>query len=1281
MACYYIVISSTHLRDGQLRNIKGVFRGPIGEGRPKNTEEGDHSLYCDLCDKQYVRHQQYDNHINSYDHHHKQRLKELKQREFQRALTCRRQRRRREERKEERLLRRLHQHNVEREESQRALGSGPKFRSTTVAVDPASLSNGRLMEKWAGIHGSSSTLGTKPPSSFLVPPNGAESRLLSDTRWPYERLNAQLNHYQLNSSDVGGRNPHGRKDEKVPQASSPSTDTVTPKRGAGGSGTSSAPARGRPVCFSLPKRSCVLLHRSAPVFVQAAKTVREKVVGECDQALTKKIKAKFSSWNQPVTGVQVQVAGGSGSGNKGIAEDCGGSRRTRTEPVLPVTSVLPVTPVPPVPPVSPELPVLPVPPVPPVTPVLPVPPVTPVLPVPPVTPVPPVPPVSPELPVLPVPPVVPVPPILPVPPVPPVTPVSPELPVLPVPPVVPVPPILPVLPVPPVTPELPVLPVPPVPPVSPELPVLPVPPVSPELPVLPVPPVVPVPPILPVSPVPPVSAVLSVPSESPIAPSDYVVLSSRLQGSDPLGLDQEKPYSTPLPALKEVKVQTDMLTPNNQEKSPRSPQSRPLESFCPVLSRDGSRVLLWPSEMLGYTKTWPSLSHAVNPLLHDFRARSRTGGGGAEDRKEPAGTRRRRGDGERTFDERQDEDEGRQAANPLEVGGRRKGGDNESALKFSCADLHLTQVGKTRRRGRRGRRKRGRRRRGDEAKRRKWRRERMISGVWENVIAKRGGDATQGRPLSRLPGNRMSGQEERQSEEEEERPKSGQGKEERQRNEKEERQRREEERHRREEEERQRREEERQRREEERHRREEERQRSEKEEERQRREEERQRREEERQRSEKEERQRSEEEEKEEEERQRSEEEEEEAARRSSHLWVNVCSGGRHLSDVEVKMATDRHQSQQSACGGAAGEAAIIPSPAPARQTPRCPAMTADLAGKHAAAGLEHEEEDEERGIVREISAEEESMMAISGVFSPRRASQRPIHAAACLRGKAARHPAISLVSFSFRDAACAPRQTEAAGHQLTCGSTAAPNAPACGAPPKTISEPSVRSADTNTTLAGGNGTAAGGGKRKWMECGQKAAWKKAKGGQRQATMDSNFDPDPHEAGRGSRKEAEPNFFPPDWTDPSPVGSSAPPPDEVTGVQHHHHASTQDDDITPPGGRAGSAADRQARRRPRLLCGFPIGCVPLQAPPLLIPPSSSSSFHHTIIQHHLPLPLHSYPHLLALSLNPAPASFFAPPPIRLLDVTASYPLATQFHLHPPVLAPPHPAALPLQVLF
>lgn len=37
------------------------------------------SFYCELCDRQYTKYSEYDNHINSYSHHHNQRLKDLKQ--------------------------------------------------------------------------------------------------------------------------------------------------------------------------------------------------------------------------------------------------------------------------------------------------------------------------------------------------------------------------------------------------------------------------------------------------------------------------------------------------------------------------------------------------------------------------------------------------------------------------------------------------------------------------------------------------------------------------------------------------------------------------------------------------------------------------------------------------------------------------------------------------------------------------------------------------------------------------------------------------------------------------------------------------------------------------------------------------------------------------------------------------------------------------------------------------------------------------------------------------
>lgn len=98
----------------------------------KALEELRANFYCELCDKQYQKHQEFDNHINSYDHAHKQRLKDLKQREFARNVSSRS---RKDERKQERALRRLHELAEQRRQPECAPGSGPMFRTTTVAVD------------------------------------------------------------------------------------------------------------------------------------------------------------------------------------------------------------------------------------------------------------------------------------------------------------------------------------------------------------------------------------------------------------------------------------------------------------------------------------------------------------------------------------------------------------------------------------------------------------------------------------------------------------------------------------------------------------------------------------------------------------------------------------------------------------------------------------------------------------------------------------------------------------------------------------------------------------------------------------------------------------------------------------------------------------------------------------------------------------------------------------------------------------------------------------------
>ncbi|XP_016050922.1 PREDICTED: zinc finger protein 804A, partial [Miniopterus natalensis] len=142
--CYYIVISSTHLSNGHFRNIKGVFRGPLGKNGNKTLDYAEKentiakaledlkaNFYCELCDKQYYKHQEFDNHINSYDHAHKQRLKELKQREFARNVASKS---RKDERKQEKALQRLHKLAELRKETVCAPGSGPMFKSTTVTV-------------------------------------------------------------------------------------------------------------------------------------------------------------------------------------------------------------------------------------------------------------------------------------------------------------------------------------------------------------------------------------------------------------------------------------------------------------------------------------------------------------------------------------------------------------------------------------------------------------------------------------------------------------------------------------------------------------------------------------------------------------------------------------------------------------------------------------------------------------------------------------------------------------------------------------------------------------------------------------------------------------------------------------------------------------------------------------------------------------------------------------------------------------------------------------------
>lgn len=90
----------------------------------------------------------------------------------------------------------------------------------------------------------------------------------------------------------------------------------------------------------------------------------------------------------------------------------------------------------------------------------------------------------------------------------------------------------------------------------------------------------------------------------------------------------QKTISGVLNEIKDTSVQTkpkesSFSTSNFGKGSTLLPPSRLKEPFCHVWTRDGSRALLWPSEMVSYTKSPPTISYSINPLLYDFRAHIR----------------------------------------------------------------------------------------------------------------------------------------------------------------------------------------------------------------------------------------------------------------------------------------------------------------------------------------------------------------------------------------------------------------------------------------------------------------------------------------------------------------------------------------------------------------------------------------------------------------------------------------------------------------------------------
>ncbi|XP_033375544.1 zinc finger protein 804B [Parus major] len=157
----------------------------------KALEDVKANFYCELCDKQYHKHQEFDNHINSYDHAHKQRLKDLKQREFARNVASKSWK---DEKKQEKALKRLHQLAELRKQSECITRSGPLLKAPRLVLEKQQSPDGIFLYKGSKFTASSQRTITSEGQSFSKSILEKQQLLISRHHPPTERHHALGNH-------------------------------------------------------------------------------------------------------------------------------------------------------------------------------------------------------------------------------------------------------------------------------------------------------------------------------------------------------------------------------------------------------------------------------------------------------------------------------------------------------------------------------------------------------------------------------------------------------------------------------------------------------------------------------------------------------------------------------------------------------------------------------------------------------------------------------------------------------------------------------------------------------------------------------------------------------------------------------------------------------------------------------------------------------------------------------------------------------------------------------
>ncbi|NXN26261.1 Z804B protein, partial [Nycticryphes semicollaris] len=150
----------------------------------KAMEDLKANFYCELCDKQYHKHQEFDNHINSYDHAHKQRLKDLKQREFARNVASKSWK---DEKKQEKALKRLHQLAELRKH---ITGSGSLLKAPRLVAEKQQSPEGIFLYKGGKLTTRSQRTATSEGQGFSSSILEKQKFIITRQQYPTERPHA-----------------------------------------------------------------------------------------------------------------------------------------------------------------------------------------------------------------------------------------------------------------------------------------------------------------------------------------------------------------------------------------------------------------------------------------------------------------------------------------------------------------------------------------------------------------------------------------------------------------------------------------------------------------------------------------------------------------------------------------------------------------------------------------------------------------------------------------------------------------------------------------------------------------------------------------------------------------------------------------------------------------------------------------------------------------------------------------------------------------------------------